>query len=187
MKKKELLDRLIRANPGWPEWQQLIDKVRSVPLRYSEFEHLGGYMTDGVKATFAALPPDLVWPNWMPAFVRALYGMKADHAEIAGGYADSFCGLSTETGSVFANGGRDEDMGFPLITPPLNTFAFQANSSGALFHINTVLEVLYPDVNTKSLRVLDSLETFTLKNIEQFLAGRTWFHAYKDLDANLLD
>lgn len=35
--------------------------------------------------------------------------------------------------------------------------------------------------------VLDTLEEFTQKNIEQALAGKTWFTGYHDLQATLLD
>ena len=54
-------------------------------------------------------------------------------------------------------------------------------------YLSQDLVVMYPDREALALKELDSLESFTRKSIEQVLAGKDWFQAYAELDADLLD
>jgi hypothetical protein len=184
--KNDLITRLASGDPGWPEWKEFVELVASLEFEYINDEFLGEYFISGNRLTFA-VSNDVAWPDWLPKYVPALYSMKADDFDMAGGYVDSFDGSQTKTGGVFAHGGNDVEMGWPLIRVTEEAYPFQMNSSGALFHINRELNILHPDFKEECLKVLDSLETFTQKNIQQALKNETWFRAYDDLDATLVD
>ena len=91
---------------------------------------------------------------------------------MAGGYADSFRGRRLNQVGVFTDGVEDADLGYPFIEAPEGVYPFQTNSSGALFHVNRDLKILYPNMDTKSLGVLDSLEELTKKVIRESLRRR---------------
>ncbi len=187
MDKRRLIDNLETADPGWPIWAELIELVESLEFDLEQSPYLGVYLASGSRLVFQVPAGGHRWPEWLPCYVPAVYGMKAADYPAAGGYADSFDGSPTEEGSVFASGGVNADLGFPEVSVPAGVYGFQSNSSGALFHLDTRLRVLYPHVESASLRVLDSLEEFTRKNIRQALENETWFRAYADLDATLMD
>jgi len=184
---KVLVDRLEAANPGWDEWTELIDLVKSFEFELIKNEYMGNFYISGTRLTFAELRSDFTWPDWLPAYVPALYGMKADEWEMAGGYADSFYDETAEKGSVFSPAGNDEDLGFPLIEVPADLYSFQSNAHGATFFINKSLEICYPNSDDEQFETMDSLEEFTRKNIQQALDGDRWFSAYSDLKGTLLD
>jgi hypothetical protein len=185
--KERLLARLNVANPGWNEWQDLLYLVSSLDFEYLTSEFMGAFYRCGDTLVFSEVGTHLTWPDWMPAYVPALYGMKADNWEMAGGYADSFCNQLPSEGAVFSPAGNDELLGFPLIEVPDGTYAFQSNAHGATFFVSRELEVLYPHSGEKCFKVLDPLETFTRKCIQQALVGGYWSKAYPRLEYSLLD
>jgi hypothetical protein len=182
-----LLDRLTAANPGWREWGKLATLVKSLSFEEIADEYLGSFFTSDHPLTFAHPTDRRAWPDWLPKYVPALFGMKADDWEMAGGYADSYYNELAVKGAVFSPAGNDEELGFPLIDVPPEVYNFQSNSSGALFFINRNLEVLYPNSDDRCFEKLDTLEKFTRKNIKQALAGETWFQAYAGFIGTLLD
>lgn len=185
--KKLLVERLEGANPGWGEWGKLLALVKSLSFDKMVDEHLGTFYTSDHPLVFADPGDRPAWPSWIPAYVPALLGMKADDWEMAGGFADSFCNELAVQGAVFSPAGNDEELGYPLIDVPEEVYYFQSNNSGALFFINNNLEVLYPNSDDECFEKLDTLEEFTRKNIGQALKGETWFQAYPDLKGTLLD
>lgn len=196
--KATFVSRLTAADPGWPEWARLVELAESLPLSVIEDEYLGSYLTvcpsdpdspdsGPGRLTLAAPREDGFWPGWLPAYVAALSGLKAADYSLSGGYADAFTGEPTKPGYAFAGGVPDEQLGFPVLPVPPECYPFQYNASGALFHITSSLEVLYPDASRGRFVVLDPLEAFTRKNIQQALAERLWFHAYQGLDADIPD
>src|SRR5439155_10284764 len=132
-------------NPGWGEWGKLITLVKSLSFDLVEDEHLGSFYSSDHPLTLADPGDRPAWPAWLPTYVPALFGMKADDWEMAGGYADSFCNELAVKGAIFSPAGNDEELGFPLIDIPKDIFNFQSNSGGALFFVNRTLEVLYPN------------------------------------------
>lgn len=184
---KLLLDRLTAANPGWPEWSGLVTVVKTLSFDEVYNEHLGRFYTSDRPLVFSDAGAREPWPNWLPKYVSALFGMKADDWAMAGGYADSFCNEPARKGAIFSPAGNDVDMGHALIDVPTDVFCFQSNSSGAQFFLNKRLEVMYPNSEDRCFETLDTLEDFTKKNIRQVLAGARWFAAYTGLKGTLLD
>jgi hypothetical protein len=184
---KLLLDRLTAANPGWREWGELVTLVKTLSFDEVINEYLGKFYTSDRPLVFTDAGARGPWPTWLPKYVPALFGMKADDWEMAGGYADSFCNVPARKGAVFSPAGNDEELGYPLIDVPSDVYCFQSNSSGAQFFLNKKLEMLYPNSADRCFEPLDMLEEFTKKNIRQALAGARWFAAYTDLKGTLLD
>ena len=184
---KPLLDRLIAANPGWPEWASLDNLVRTLSFDEVGDEFLGEFYSSNRPLVFAEPGIRARWPTWLPNYVPALFGMKADDWEMAGGYADSFCNEPARQGAVFSPAGNDEAMGYPLIDVPADVYYFQSNNSGAQFFLNRKLEMLYLNSEVKRFETMDTLEEFTKKNIRQALAGGPWFAAYTGLKGAMLD
>jgi len=183
-----LIDRLTAASPGWGEWSKLIRLVKSLTFTKVDNEFLGTFYTSDYPLVFAESGGRRAWPSWLPPYVAALFGMKADDWEMAGGYADSFYNELAVRGAIFSPAGNDEQLGYPLIDVPQDVYNFQSNSSGALFFINKNLEVLYPNSEHKCFEKLDTLEIFSRKNIDQVLRGQPWFYAYAaDVKGMLLD
>lgn len=182
-----LIDRLTLANPGWPEWNDLIEVVKSLSFEVVTDEHLGTFYTADRPLVFSDPASGPGWPTWLPGYVPALFGLKADEWEMAGGYADAFSNSAAEKGAIFSAAGNDEDLGYPLLDVPPEVYAFQFASSGAQLFINKQLLILYPNPETESFEELATLEDFTRTNIRQALAGETWFEAYANLDRALLD
>ena len=58
---------------------------------------------------------------------------------------------------------------------------------GAVFYVNTKLQILAPDADRGCFIVIDTLEEFTRKNIRQVLAGKSWFELYQDLSGTMMD
>src|SRR5262245_60240650 len=99
---KLLTDRLSAVNPGWVEWGKLITLVNSLSFEQVESEYLGRFYTSSRPLTFADPAGGRTWPSWLPTYVQALVGMKADDWEMAGGYADSFDNELAVKGAVFS-------------------------------------------------------------------------------------
>lgn len=169
---KKLIDRLTLANPGWREWDDLIALVNSLSFEEVRDEHLGVFYTSGRPLVFSDPAARGSWPVWLPAYVPALFGLKADHWEMAGGYADSFSNKPARKGAIFSPAGNDKDLGSPLIDVPPDVYAFQSNSSGARIFMSKNMMMLYPNSRGKCFERLDTLEEFTKKNIRQVLAGK---------------
>jgi hypothetical protein len=184
---KLIVDRLTAANPGWYEWGMLITLVKSLSFDKVSNEYLGTFYVSDQPLVFSDPARRSPWPTWLPNYVPALFGMKADDWEMAGGYADSFCNILAMKGAVFSPAGNDKQLGFPIIDVPPDVYSFQSNSSGAMFFVNKNLVVLYPNSENKCFETLDTLEEFTKKNIRQALSGASWFEAYADLKGTLLD
>lgn len=182
-----LIDRLTAANPGWDEWDQLLTLVRSLQFGSITSDYMGKFSAAGDRLCFSELGEAPTWQDWLPSYVPALYGMKADNWETAGGYADSFTNRPARKGSVFSPAGNDVDLGYPLIDVPANVYTFQSNTHGALFFVSQSLRILSPNSDAERFDELDSLEMFTRQNIRQALAGRPWFEAYRGLAGSLLD
>jgi hypothetical protein len=182
-----LIDRLTAANPGWDEWDELLVFVKSLTFECIASDYMGNFYAAGDRLCFSDLSEELTWPDWLPSYVPALYGMKADNWEMAGGYADSFCNEPAKKGTVFSSAGNDADLGYPLIDVPKDVFTFQSNSHGALFFVGKSLRVLYPNSEDERFDELDTLEVFTRKNIRHVLEGHRWFEAYSGLKGSLLD
>ncbi len=128
---EDLIQRLEAADCGWPVYSQLVGHVRSVVWRIESDPYLGSFfVSDQSFISFAHRSAEMVWPSWLPGYVPALAGMKAGDPEIAGGHADQFSGRTTEEGSVFAPGGMDDQLGYPLIAVPDGVYEFQVNSAG---------------------------------------------------------
>lgn len=183
---KQIVDRLTAGNPGWREWDQLVALVKSLTFESVIDEHLGTFYTSDHPLVFSDPDKQAPWPAWLPKYVPALFGLKADDWEMAGGFADSFCNELAVKGAVFSPAGNDEELGYPLINVPKDVYTFQSNNSGALFFINKKLEVLYPNSEEECFEKLETLEEFTKTNIRQALKGATWFEAY-EVDGTLLD
>ena len=183
-----IIERLSRAHTDWSEWDELIDLARSLKFEFISDEYMGKFYVSGRRLTFRELQEDQRWPAWMPPYVAALYGMKADEWEMAGGYAECFDGNPARQGAVFSPAGNDEMLGFPILEVPAGLYCFQSNSSGALFFIDKQLNVVYPNSIDRRFEVLDSLEVFTKVNIRQVVDGARWFDAYRDkIKGDLLD
>lgn len=178
MANAKLRERLAKAHTGWPLWDELLGLVDSLDFEYVEDMHLGNHFASGVRLSFAEADHVERWPDWMPAYVPALFGMKADSWETAGGFADMFSGTLARRGRLFSSVASDERLGFPAIDPPPGTYEFQSNNSGATFYVNRALEVVWPSAQTEQFQVLDSLEVFAQTNIAQALAGKAWGKAY---------
>ncbi len=187
MNETRIAERLCRLHPGWTEWDDLVALVRSLTFDYLSDEYTGNYHVSGQRLTFREGDNRVNWPAWMPTYVAALYGMKAAHWEMAGGFAEGFDGNPARIGAVFSPAGNDEMLGFPLLEVPEGVYCFQFNSHGASFFINTELHILYPNAAEKRWDLLDTLEEFTKTNIRQTLLSMDWFSAYRDLKATLLD
>src|SRR4051794_41000638 len=121
---------------------KLIKLVKSLSFDRITDEHLGTFYASDRPLTFAKPSDRRKWPSWLPAFVPALFGLKADDWEMAGGFADSFRNELAAQGAVFSPAGNDVELGFPLIEVPDGVYTFQSNQSGAMFFINTDLIVL---------------------------------------------
>jgi hypothetical protein len=136
---------------------------------------------------FSEVADEPTWPDWLPVYVPALYGMKAENWEMSGGYADSFDNEPARQGSIFSPAGNDDDLGYPLIDVPNAVYAFQSNSNGAIFFINKSLRILYPNSDAERFDQVDALDDFTRKNIQRVLDGKRWFDAYPGLEGSLVD
>ena len=182
-----LNDRLIAANPGWDEWDELLSFVKSLKFKCITSDYMGNFYAAGERLCFSELGQEPTWPDWLPSYVPALYGMKAANWEMAGGYADSFCNQPAKKGAVFSPAGNDAALGYPLIDVPQDVYSFQSNSHGVLFFVSKSLRVLYPNSEDERFDELDTLELFTRKNILQSLKGHPWFDVYSNLKGSLLD
>lgn len=174
--KASLLTRLSSANPGWSEYAELMSFAESLDFCFEREQYVGDFISSGARLVFCAPDPKVDWPAWMPAYVPALHGMKADHCGMAGGYAWGFKNALAEYGRVFSQ--NDEELYLPLIEPPNETYYFQTNECGAWFFVSTRLEVSYPNSESRRFEVLDSLENFTKRSIRQTMADKRWFEAY---------
>lgn len=183
--KKILIQRLTVANPGWEEWDVLIDLIEQLDFEYITSEYLGSHYVSEDRLCFAESSESQIWPDWLPAYVQALYGMKADEWEMAGGYACIFDNEPAQKGSVFAAGEDDTQLGYPILEVPSDLYPFQTNAHGAIFFINKSLDIFYPSAETERFMKMDSLDDFTRKNIRQALIAETWFTAYRNLDPDL--
>lgn len=179
-------ERIVASHPGWDEWNELLKFVASCEFELVNTDYMGNFYAHGSRLTFSALADQPTWPDWLPDYVPALYGMKACHWEMAGGYADMFTAEPAQRRFLFSYAGNDDQLGYPLFDPPSDTFPFQSNSSGATFFVNKDLDILYPNSEMECLETLDTLEDFTRKNIHQALAGKFWSDAYHGLQGNLL-
>jgi hypothetical protein len=174
-----LLRRLRNSHPGWDVYDQLLSLVESLDFERIDDETTGTFIASGNRLVFAEHNPrSFDWPDWLPSFVPALYGMKADDYEMAGGFADAFSNVPAKRGSVFNHPYDDQELGYPLIEVPGGTHPFQRNSSGATFFLSQDLQVLYPNSADERFEVLDSLEDFTKTCIKQTLVDAGWFAAY---------
>src|SRR5262245_1987913 len=180
MTRQELIDRLSAAHPGWKVYDELIRLVQSLQFRSLEIEHFGEFIASGSRLVFSASAAHVQWPAWLPNYVPALYGLKADDCEMEGGYAARFSNEPAKKGAVFSRAGNDQDLGFPLIDVPDGTFDFQGNASGAGFFVNTRQQVVYPNSEAERFEVLDSLDKFTQVNIRQALERERWFTPYAE-------
>jgi hypothetical protein len=179
---QHLTRRLAAADPGWGEWARLVKLVGSLAFRRERDEHLGrGYFAPDHPLAFGDPRDRPGWPEWLPGYVPALFGLKADDWDMAGGYADSFANEVAVRGAIFSPAGNDEELGLPVFDVPDGVFYFQSNHSGAQFFISREPDVLYPNAVDERWDRLDSLERFTRKNIRQVLKGEPWFDAYPDL------
>jgi hypothetical protein len=185
MNKASLLQRLTTGNPGWEEWNELLALVTSLEFEYVASEYLGNHIVSGSRLTFAAEP--FRFPDWLPSYVPALYGMKAAYWENAGGFAQHFNGSLAESGAIFSPAGNDEEFGYPRIDIPAELYHFQSNASGAQFFINKAQQILYPNAEDHCFTILDPMDEFTRKNIQQAVNGREWFDAYPNLKGVAFD
>lgn len=56
MKAATLIDRLVVANPGWDEWNQLIELVNSLDFEYVTSDYLGNFFSArGWRLSFSEL------------------------------------------------------------------------------------------------------------------------------------
>jgi hypothetical protein len=184
--KNILIQRLIAANPDWEEWDVLIGLINELEFEYVTSKYLGSHYVSEDRLCFSEVSEEQTWPDWLPAYVPALYGMKADEWEMAGGYASLFDNEPAQKGSAFAPDGLDVQLGYPILDIPNDIYPFQSNVHGASFFISKSLDIFYPSAETEQFVKLDSLEDFTRKNIRQALIAETWFGAYRNLDPDLL-
>lgn len=188
MNKEDLIEHLTVADPGWTVWASLVDLVRSLDFTLTSDEYLGDFIASGTRLSFGILPDDRHMPEFAPLYVSALFDMKADDPETAGGYA---CCLNfqevAKRGALFSPAGNDADMGYPVFDPPPDTYRFQTNRSGAVMFLNRDLEVVCPNSASKSFTVLDTLDTFTQVCIQHVLDEEDWFVAYADRAIDLVD
>src|SRR5688500_17504080 len=101
MSNRALLKRLKDAHPGWDVWDKLIELVKSLKFERIEDEFLGNFFVSGNRLAFEADQDEVEFPKWMPPYVTALLGMKADYWEMAGGYAQAFDGRTASKGQIF--------------------------------------------------------------------------------------
>ncbi|MCB1042994.1 MAG: hypothetical protein KDC35_08655 [Acidobacteria bacterium] len=183
-----LINRLRTCDLEWPEYQALMDHVAKTTWQLVKDENLGNYyVSKDERLCFAAPAQPFTWPDWRPTYVRTLFGMKAGHYEMAGGYADRFDGQQSDPLMVFTGGVEDELFGYPPIEISCNLYPFQSNINGALFHVSREGNVMDPDASTGALSVLDSVEQFSRNAIVQALKGNDWFCAYRHLNLVILD
>jgi len=187
MSNPNLLERLKLGHPGWDIWDELITVVESLTFDYIDSEYLGKFFACGSRLCFSDVEAQFVWPTWLPAYVPALVGMKANRWEVEGGFAGNFTAKVVRAGHVFSPAGNDVDIGFPLIEVPDGVYAFQSNSSGARVFVNTAAEILYPDPVARCFASLDSIDEFARKNITKAVDGEDWSLAYPGLGRMLLD
>src|SRR5216110_3082573 len=90
--KSHLLNRLADADPGWPVFRELVQRVESLSFSELRHEFLGRFLVATAPLVFAEPPARTRWPDWMPPYVPALYGLQAAEAEMEGGYAKHFHG-----------------------------------------------------------------------------------------------
>ena len=187
MSKRNLTKRLQAAHPGWKQWDELLELVKQLDFERIDDEFLGNHYVSGGRLTFAADQGDVVFPDWMPAYVSALLGMKASEWEMAGGYPQAFDGRTTEKGKIFSPAGNDEAMGFPVFAVPNETYWFQSTPGGGSVFINKKLQILFPDAEDRKMAKLDDLQAFTKKSSAQTVASRPWTAAHGELSGKLLD
>jgi hypothetical protein len=186
--KGAILMRLNGAHPGWCEWDALISLVESLDFEVIIDKYLGEFYVSTTRLSFAKPSVRKKAMACLPPFVWALYGMKADFWQMAGGYADSFNGDLARVGAVFSPAGNDDKLGLPVIWPPRDTYYFQSNSGGALFFVNKKLDICYPSTDGECFETLDTLDEFTKTNIRQVLDWKQWFRAYSGrIKGTLLD
>ena len=184
MVKQALVDRLANADPGWPIWAELIALVNSLDFQRVTLEYVGEFIASDTRLSFGVRDAT---PDFAPAYVAALFGMKCDEPEMAGRFADAFYGGLAQRGSLFGPAGNDAAMGYPEFDPPPETYPFQSNSSGAVVFINRDLEIIVPNAGSESFDVLNSLDSFTQQCIQSALDNQNWFSAYVDRCGDLLD
>ena len=177
--------RLAQADPGWPEWAQLQNLLVQHQLEKVECRRTGIHFSSQ-RLSFSVLPQEKVFPQWLPPYARALYGLKASSWEYAGGYADAVCSGAVSSNAVFSLAVNDSELGYPLIPPPNDAAYFQTTIGGGVVFLDRGLQMLAPNVETQSVLVFDDLESFTKKHIDSVLTGRPWHFAYNDLD-DLID
>jgi len=187
MSKRALLKRLRSAHPAWKEWDALLELVKELEFHRVEDEFLGNFYESGGRLTFAADEGKAAFPDWLPSYVVALLGMKADDWQMAGGYAQAFDGRTASKGRIFSPAGNDEAMGFPVFDVPKETYWFQSTSGGGSIFINKKHHILFPDADERKMTKLDSLDSFTRSSIAQAVAGAPWTAAYPNLAGKLLD
>jgi hypothetical protein len=187
MNKRNLTKRLQAAHPGWKEWDKLLELVKELKFDLVEDEFLGNFLVSGARLTFEADQDEVKFPDWMPAYVPALLGMKADDWDKAGGYAQAFDGRTAEKGKIFSPAGNDEAMGFPVFAAPTGTYWFQSTPGGGSIFINKKLQILFPDADARKMAKLDDLPAFTKNSIARAVANQPWTAAYGELAGKLLD
>ncbi len=187
MTKDTLVERLTEVHPGWHEWDSLIELVTSLEFSSVSLEYVGEFLSSGSRLTFASRPSDQPFPDFVPSYLAAIFGMKVSDAETAGGFAEYLSGAQAKRGALFNPAGLDEMMGYPVFDVPLGTYCFQANSSGASFFINQALEVLYPNSDLAQFSVLDPLDEFARTCIRKAVLGEDWFSAYAERVDGLID
>jgi hypothetical protein len=178
--------RLARADPGWPEWTQLQALVTLSKLEKVECPHTGVHFSSQ-HLSFSDSSQKRDTPQWLPLFAHALYGLKASSWEYAGGYGDAISNGAVTANGVFSLASNDCELGYPLIPPPEDAVYFQTTDSGGVVFLNRNLQMLAPDVETKSVVVFDDLESFTKNHITSALAGKPWHIAYDDRLTDLVD
>ncbi len=184
MTKDKLINCLTEANPGWPEWNALLELVVSLDWEPVSIDYLGEFIVSDNRLTFSV--PTTI-PDFAPSYVAPLYGMKCGSPEMAGGYAEEFQGAFAQRGSLFSPIGKDVSMGYPEFDPPANAYAFQTNSSGAMFYLLPELTVAAPNADRLEFDEIGSLEAFTRHSIACAIAEEDWYQAYARRNSDLLD
>ena len=187
MSNRALIKRLQSAHPGWKEWDELLALVKKLKFERIEDEFLGNFYVSGGRLTFEAEQDEVEFPDWMPAYVPMLLGMKASDWEMAGGYAQAFDLRTAEKGKIFSPAGNDAALGYPVFDVPKGIYWFQSTPSGGSIFINRKLQILYPDAEERTMAKLDDLPSFTRHSIAQAVAGQPWTAAYGELAGKLLD
>lgn len=182
-----LLRRLRDANPGWSEWNDLLALVESLKFQRVEQEYLGIFYAAGDRLCFAEIESDATFPDFVPDYVNALYGLKPDEFENSGGYAIELSDQEAQRGNLFSPLGNDAALGYPEFDPPAGTFPFQATNTGASVFLTADLDVVAPDANQEAFVTLDTLEAFTRRSIQAALDNHNWTRFYQTQMRDLMD